>query len=406
MKPSSFSASAFQVAETCLARYHAENILKTSRPPNLAADLGTAVHAALEQYVNTVYILKKAGPSLPALLTLYRTNFAMVFGTVDPESHEWYSDGLNMVQAWFVRTDFSNREVISVETKTNFMIKTSIGEIPFNYIWDRFDRITDQDETYEVVDYKTIRKAINPEGLRKKIQARFYGLAAQIQVPTAKRIWVRFDLLRHDSVATVFTRDDNIATWKFAKALAEKIIETPEPGTLLPDGSKFELPETLNPECNFCVRKTNCEALKSNVGGAGVWSLRTTADRIDARAQLEFQRKGLDAAIAEIDEILLREMVEGETTELTSDRYKALARQSYRRQVDAERVEHVVGEDLFRKYGGVRLTMTDFNKLKKDKQLTNSQRAQLEQLVYKAAGELKLAIEPKNPIDDEDTIPF
>lgn len=401
MIPKSFSASAFQVAETCMARYFAENILRTERVVNLAADLGTAVHAALEWYVKAVYIDKTKPASLQALLLIYRMTFMATFGTVDPEQHDWYDEGLQMVKAWFARTDFSNRTVISVETKHNFPIKTSLGDIPFNYIWDRFDKIEGLDEVYEVVDYKTIRKNLRPEDLRRKIQARLYGLAAQIQVPTAKKIWVRFDLLRHDSVATVFTREDNAATWRFAKALAEKIIATPEPGKLLPDGTAAPWQETLNPECNFCVRKASCRALKSNAVGGGLWSLETTDQRINARAMLEFQRKGLDALIADLDEVLLKEISEQDLLEIESADYKAKATQSSRRQVDAERVQHLVGDALFHKYGGIKLNMTDFNKLLKDPAVDDSKKAQLKQLVYRAAGELKIQIEPKNAIDDD-----
>jgi len=391
MIPKSFSASAFQVAETCLARYHAENILKTERPANKAADLGTTVHAALEWYVKAVYIDKTKPASLQALLMIYRMMFCTTFDTVDPDQHEMYAEGADMLKRWFARTDFSNREVISVETKTNFSIKTSIGDIPFNYIWDRFDRITDQEETYEVVDYKSIRRMLSPEDLRKKIQARFYGLAAQIQVPTAKRIWVRFDLLRHDSVATVFTRDDNKATWEFAKRLAEKII------SIAPE----DVTESLNPECCFCVRKAACKALTSNVTGGGLWSLTSTADRVNKRALLEFQRKGLDSLMAELDEMILKELAETDEPSIETDLYRAKATQSSRRAVDAERVQHVIGKELFYKYGGIRLTMADFGKLKKDPSLTDSQKKQLDGLVYRTAGELRVAIEPKNPIDED-----
>lgn len=393
MKPKSFSATAFQVAETCMARYYAENILKTARPNNLAADLGTAVHGALEMYVREVHINKAKPESLNALLFIYRMVFCQVFETVDPDSSPWYEDGVTMLKVWFARTDFRGREVISVETKTNFEIATSIGKIPFNYVWDRFDKILDRDEEYEVVDYKTIRKSLSPSDLRAKIQARCYGLAAQIQIPTAKRVWVRFDLLRHDSVATVFTREDNIATWNFVKAVAEKIISTDET-------AEEGLPETLNAECNFCVRKASCKALLSNVTGGGIWSLTDRESRIDARAKLGFQQKGLAALIEEVDIILLKDAAENDLLELESKDYRAKVTQGFRQGVDGERVQHVVGDELFNKYGGVRLTMADFKKLLKDPKITAELRVELNKLVYRNAGDLKIAIEPKNPIDE------
>ena len=374
-----------------MARYKAENVDRAARPANAAADLGTAVHAALEWYVKAVYIDKTKPASLQALLMLYRMQFMVIFDTVDPEAHDWYAEGADMLKVWFARTDFTNRRVISCEVKTNFEIPTSAGKIPFNYIWDRFDQLTDQPNTYEVVDYKTIRRALSPDDLRKKIQARFYGLAAQIEYPNAERIWVRFDLLRHDSVATVFTKADNKATWLFAKKLTQKIIDTADD----------EIAESLNPECHFCVRAAVCETLKSNILGGGIWSLTSTNDRINARAQLEFQRKGLDAVIRDLEELILEDFANADTTEMESDLYIAKATQSFRRSVDAERVEHLVGPDLFAKYGGISLTMAGFNKLKKDPAVSPDLARQLEGLVYKKAGELSVKIDSKNPIDGE-----
>jgi hypothetical protein len=109
MIPKSFSASALQVAQTCMARYKAENVDRAARPANAAADLGTAVHAALEWYVKAVYIDKTKPASLQALLMLYRMQFMVIFDTVDPEAHDWYAEGADMLKVWFARTDFSNR---------------------------------------------------------------------------------------------------------------------------------------------------------------------------------------------------------------------------------------------------------------------------------------------------------
>lgn len=373
-----------------MARYHAENILRTPRPPHRAADLGTAVHAALEKYVETVYILKQRGADLDYLIQLYRLFFMATFGTVEPELNEWYAEGLAMVKVWFARTDFDDREVLSVETKENFPIKTSIGEIPFNYIFDRMDRLTDRPDEYEIVDYKTIRKGLSPSDLKKKIQARFYGLAGQIKFPNAKRIWVRFDLLRHDSVATAFSRDENIATWRFAKTLAEKIIAS----------SSDDLEQTLNPECTFCVMKASCETLQKNITGGGVFSVPDLNSRIDLLARLEFQKKGIDSLMGELSDLILKEAVEMETLEFATDLYSAKVIQSYRRAVDAERVQHVVGDALYYEYGGIKMNFTDYQKLVKDRRVTAEMRDTLKGLVYRTPSEPRVAIELNNPIDE------
>lgn len=387
MIPKSFSASALQVAQTCLARYHSENILRAERPPNSAASLGTAVHSALEWYVTAVYILMSKPPSLDDLLKLFRVAYAAEFNTFDTDSND-YRDGVEMLERWYKRTTpvLADRTVISCEVKTKFDIQTSVGPIPFNYIWDRFDKLPG-DEEYEVVDYKSIRFAFGPEELKNKIQARCYGLAAQIQRPTAKRIWVRFDLLRHDSVAVVFTRDQNVATWEYLKESAERIIATAD----------TDLVETLNPECKWCVRKLVCTALQSHTSGGGY--LNVGPEMLDRRADIEYQRKALDVLARELDEVIFRDAEKFDQVEFETDKNNLSIGWSNRRAVDPERVLLVVGHELFEKYDGPLMNYTTFNKLLKDRAVTPAMKQQLQNLVYNKRGEPTVKVSPRNPID-------
>lgn len=375
------------MAESCPSRYHAEYILRGERPQNNAAALGTTVHAALEWYVKAVYIDKTKQPSLDYLLQLFRMHFAVEFGTFDNDSEE-FKDGVDMLKAWFARTDFSTREVISCEVKTSYPIQTSAGPIPFNYIWDRFDKIGDGE--YEVIDYKSIRFGFPPRELRNKIQARIYGLMAQILKPDAKRVWVTFDLLRHDGpVSIVFSRDDNIATWNYIHDMAEKILAMKE----------TDLPETLNNECRWCVRKAQCGALRSNIAAGGVFSV-VDDEVVDLRAMMEYQRKALEEAARELDKLIFEQALRDDTIYYESDSNNLSIGWSSRRSVDPERVLQVVGPELFQKYDGPLMTYTTFNKLLKDKSISPSMKEQLKGLVYIRQGDPYVKVAPKNPIDD------
>lgn len=390
MIPKSLSASALHVANACMSRYHAENFLRTARPANGAASLGTAVHAAIEWYVRAVYIEKNKPESWEALVVLFRMHYCAEFESVEPDGEEAYTDGLEMLRRWFDRTSFKDREVLSVEEKLSFDVPTSAGNIPFNYIFDRFDRRTDEEDCYEVVDYKTIRAMLSPRELHEKVQARIYGLAAQIQVPTAKKIWVRFDLLRHDSVATVFTREQNVATWHFIKAMAEKIIAA----------DPADLSETLNAECNFCVRKTSCETLQSNVAGGGIHS-HNMVELVDMRAKMTWQMKALKMAIDDIDKVVLTAATQQEQLDFEGSLATAQITQSRRRAVDADRIAPIAGDALFSKYGGVTITMTEFGKLLKDPALTPEQKVQLESMVYMKPGDPYVKSAAKTSMDDD-----
>lgn len=393
MEPKSFSATSLHVAELCLARYEAEHLHRGRGVGGSAASLGSAVHGALELYVKGCYIAFSEQPSLKLLLDLYRMSYMSVFATADA-SGEMYDDGEEMLTRWYERTDLSNIKVLSCEVKESFDLPTSIGPIPFNYIWDRFDKISDTE--IAVIDYKTNRWGISPQELRQKIQARCYGLAAAIKCHTegmdsVERVWVRFDLLRHDPVGVVFTREDNAATWKFLKEAAERIIATPA-------GSA---PETLNPECRFCVRKTSCSALQRNIAAGGAFAIETLDEAVNKRAALEWQIKAINSAIEELDNWIFTDVKERDIVEYETDIAKLGFTVSSRRAVDGAMVAKVIGEDLFQRYGGLQITMGQFDKLLKDKTLKPEQVAQLKGLVFKNNGEPRVSIKPKDPIDED-----
>lgn len=387
MQPKSFSASALHVAELCPARYKAENIDRARGIGNDAANLGTSVHGALELFMQAR--MRDENPDLKYLHDMFRLSFMQTFGTADTDRED-YLEGMDMLTKWLKRQEFDTYTVLSCEVKENFMVPTSIGDIPFNYIWDRHDQLGENE--YRVVDYKTNRWGINPQDLKKKVQARAYGLAAQIKYPDAERIWVEFDMLRHDGpVGIVFTRDENAATWRFIKEKAKEIIETPD----------VEVEERLNPECLFCVRKQSCEALRKNIGAGGIFSVGSAVDAVDLRASLEYQQKAVASAIRELDNFIISEAKEADVIEFESDLNMLSIGVSSRRAIDADMVEKVIGPELFGRYGGRSFTMESVDKLLKGSQLDDSQKSQLRGLIYKKNGEPSIRVSPKNPIDGD-----
>src|SRR6478735_141355 len=395
MRPRSFSATALQTASSCLSRYQAENIEYGRGMQNDAAGVGSSVHGALEYFVKFHVMGKESAPDadLKKLIEYYKMSYTQVFGSVDYVG-ELYEDGLALVKAWYKRQVWDGIEVLSCEVKDNYPIPVIIDgekvEIPFNYIWDRFDKIGEHE--YRVVDYKTNRWGITPDDLSKKVQARIYALIAQIKYPDATRIWVTFDMLRHDKVGVVFTRQDNINTWNFIKRTTQRIIDTPD--------EEAKKMETLNPECNFCVRKTNCGVLLKNITVGGIFGAEKAEDVLDRRAALAFQLKAVENALKEMDAVIEADVKARDVPEAaiqTKDN-KLVMKVSSRRAVDGERAERIVGPEIFTLYGKTGLTMAQFDKLLKDPALTEEQVAQLKGLVYNNYGEPKVSTVPQNPI--------
>lgn len=388
MIPKSLSASALNVSELCMARYFAEYIQRGRAESGMAASIGTSCHGALETYVQWCYLDCKAEPTLDLLIDLYKMSFMKTFGTAEAAGPE-YEDGLDMLKNWWRRTDFNGREVLSVEEKRTFPIKFPDGtEVPFTYIMDRVDR-TGPGE-YRVVDYKSQRWRLNPGDLDAKIQARVYALAVQILYPDAQKIWVEFDLLRHDPIGIVFNRDDQIATWKYLKQAAKRIYEYND-----------ELAgETLNADCRWCVRKTSCTAVQANAAVGGIFAIVDIDEAIEKRAQLEYQKAAATTALAELDKLLLDEAKARDELEIKGKNYQMNVGVRATRAVDGERVGKVIGPVLFAKYGNVSITLKDVDALLAGGELTAAQKQELRDLIYKKISEPSVKVKKVSPFED------
>jgi len=341
------------------------------------------VHAVLEKFVRDVYIDKVTPNGWDFLHAYLQAEIITTYGDLETP---YYAEAKEMLQGWFERTDLAGVTVLSVENKLNFELPTSVGPIPFNYIFDRFDQIGPR--TFKVVDYKTLRWGFNPEDLKKKTQARVYALAASIWLKAQgidyDYIWIEFDLLRHQAVGTRFTREENIATWRKIGQIAETIIATPE-------GSA---PPKLNPECIFCTVKTTCPLLTLSISTGGVHAL-TPGQQIDQRAKLDYQRKAVAAAITELDELILtRAESEDEMTYETDEtRLNVVMRRT--RTVEPETIEQIVGPDIFKFYGGKKLTMEQFNKMLKHPGLSEEVIAKLRSSIGTKLGEPSVKVEAR-----------
>ena len=388
--PKTLSATAVDVANGCLARFAAEMLNKSKGFQNTAANLGSTVHAALQSFVEDCYLNNTKSPDLALLLGYFMAHSVNNFGSTDyPE----YEEGVAMLKVWHERTlpILAVRKVLSVENKTTFPLQTSIGVIPFTYIFDRFDEISPG--VFEVVDYKTNRWGINPDDLDEKIQARTYALAASIQLTAQKipyeKIWVRFDLLRHNSVAALFTRQDNIKTYRKLQQIAERIIATDEKTA----------PHTVNPTCLFCSIKATCPALSKNISTGGILSM-SPEDMVDRRSELGYQQKAIETALKELDAQLIKDAQANDVLELVSPNNRLKFTVSKRRTVDADMVEMTVGPVFFDQYGGKSITLAQVEQMLKDERIPVETKKILRSLITVKVGQPSVKVESRTFGDD------
>jgi len=392
MKPQSFSASALHVAGLCLSRYSSQYLGKMPEGgPKRAASMGSAVHGCLEQFVNFTQVEQDEDWNDKDLLrACYDVSYQEAFGSVDYETEE-YSTGWQLVLRWHKRTDFKGLEVLSLETKENFPLHTSIGDIPFNYIFDRLDRITDREDEYQVVDYKTSKWNINQSELRKKIQARSYAVACRIKYPNAKRIWVEFDMLRHDTVAVSFTRDDDVKFYQFLEREAERIINSPVP-------TKEEPLETLNEECRWCPRKARCLALRKNIGSGGIHSI-TPSKAAVMRGEVAAQLSGLKDLVGELDKILLAEAAAEDSLELTYPDAVVNVYTKKQRTPNNAAIISIVGQKIAERYG--KMNLGDIDDLLKGNEISDAQKAEVRAQISTDYTNPSVKISKPDPLEEQ-----
>ena len=368
MKPKSLSASAVKAFSTCPSRWVAESHKRMGKGGS-AANLGTAVHGALENWVKGDHH-KMPSSGFNIMEKMFEVEYVGLFGMDDDR----FSEGVDMLRDWYKRNHPFPEDltVLSTERKSNFKLKTSIGDIPFNYIWDRCDRMANGD--IDVVDYKTIMRPLSHDQMKMDIQVRSYALAAAIQYKDEpyERIWVTLDMLRHgDPISVNFTRDENMQTWDFLHTVAEEVIAM---------DVNFP-PEKVNGLCRFCVRKSVCKTLEEYATMGTSASLGSIEEVIDRRAMLYNASKGLESAIADLDEELLAAAEEQETLEFESAAYRALIRSRRRRSIDADMVKRIVPDEVWDEYGAAKLTMTNLDKMLDDDRLDSNMRGRINQMV-------------------------
>lgn len=371
MIPTSVSASALETAEHCLAMYKASSIQRANGFQNNAAQLGTALHGALEKYVDP--IMMKSGMWDWVFLKLcYEVSYQEVFGT----NRERYDDGLVILEGWYNRSDqqsdIQSVEILSREVKKSFdvpyMLNGQEQKVPCNYIMDRIDRLGEG--RFRVVDYKSQLASLSPEVMRHKIQPRIYALAIQIEYPSATEIWVQYDFLRYERVATRFTRDDNIETWRWLKRAVQRIIDTPEENP----------PETLNEHCKYCVRRFQCSTLQNNISVGGIYSL-----SVDQMAILYHDLASRESAIKSMKDDLEIQLLKyaNEKQEMDfplGEDLNVSVTSKKRRYIDRDKMAQILGPEIIKDYGKV--NVSELDEIRKDPRLTNEQKSLLNTAVF------------------------
>jgi putative RecB family exonuclease len=234
--------------EQCPLSFKFHYVERREAEPGMPLRFGKVVHAALERLLREVIDQEKTGPlDDERAVTLFSEAWAAEQLT---GVHE-FGEGVAIVRA-FVRAQgvIDHRDVLAVEKE----FRLPAGPFTVVGFIDRVDRI--DDETIEVVDYKTNRQLFTREEVDTSLQLSLYEIAVRRMWPWAKKVRLTFAMLRHGVRMTTTRTDEQLSA---ALQYAETI------GRMTEEATDFAARVSGN--CVYCDHRAHCSAYADALSG-------------------------------------------------------------------------------------------------------------------------------------------
>jgi RecB family exonuclease len=292
--------------EQCPLSFKLHYIDKQVAEPGDPLKFGKAIHAVLEALVREHVTDERVGP-------LSEDRAVELFGAAwDAESMtgiELFQEGIQILKR-FVREQgvVEHRDVLAVEKEFRLPVGTFTV---LGYI-DRVDWV--DDETVEVIDYKSNRQLFTRDEVDSSLQMSLYAIAAHKLWPWAKRVKLTFWMLRHGiRQETERTPEQIEAALAFVGTLGKQT------------ESATEFPARLNMNCPYCDHRGGCPAYASALQGKRDFVCPDLADlEAVAKEREEVARlaKVLYARKEELERVLKAHLKEKDELVLGGVRYR------------------------------------------------------------------------------------
>lgn len=234
--------------EQCPLSFKLHYIDKQHAEPGDALKFGKLIHAVLETLVREHMTEERtASLSVDRAVELYRTSWADAILS----GIELFQEGIEILKAFVAdQGEIDHRDVLGIEKE--FALKVDDFDV-IGFI-DRVDWV--DDETIEVIDYKTSRNLFTRDEVENSLQLSLYHLAAQQIWPWAKKVRLTFHMLRHGvRMVTQRTPDQLAAAVEYVRTIGRSTEQATE-----------YLPR-LNSNCIYCDHRTQCPAYADALGG-------------------------------------------------------------------------------------------------------------------------------------------
>jgi RecB family exonuclease len=252
----------------------------------VATAFGTLLHEVLEKLFRWVLEEEYVG-LLPEDLTM--TMYREAWSKSGLTGLSVYQEGINILRAYVRRhAQVDHFNVLGVEVPFDLQLE----EFRVEGRIDRIDRI--DDETIEVIDFKSNRSVFTSEELASDLQMSVYGLAVKKLFPWAERVRFSFDMLRHGIRQPTERTEQELND---AKDYIVSLGRRSESGTY---------PAKVNSNCGYCDHRARCVAYQDALSrklervavGNDLEKIAIERDRMSLLAKSAYARlRDLDEAI-------------------------------------------------------------------------------------------------------------
>jgi putative RecB family exonuclease len=292
--------------EQCPLSFRLHYIEKAKADPGVPLRFGKAVHAVLEVLVREHMEQERSGPlSEERAAELWQQAWA----AEDLSGVDVFQEGLDILRA-FVRDQghLEHHDVLAIEKE----FRLPVGPFTVLGFIDRIDRV--DDETIEVIDYKTNRQIFTRDEVEHSLQLSLYHVAVQRMWPWAKNVRLTFHMLRHGlRLRTERTPEQLEAALRYVETM----------GRMTEEATEF--PARLNSNCVWCDHRQQCPAYAAALKGQRDFICEDTADlEAVAREREEVARlaKLLYARKSELEGVLKTHLAEHDELVLAGVRYR------------------------------------------------------------------------------------
>lgn len=295
--------------ETCPLSYRLHYIEKKQAEPGLPLRFGKTIHAVLERLIKEVVDDERTGPlSEERAIELYRE----AWGAEQLTGMDVFAEGLAILRRFIAEQGVvDHRDVLAVEKE----FRLPVGPFEVLGFIDRVDWI--DDETVEVIDYKTNHQLFARDEVDTSLQMSLYEVAVRRLWPWAKKVKLTFWMLRHGVRQQTRRTEEQLAD---ALAYVETLGRQTETAT--------EYPARLNTNCSYCDHRKQCPAYADALKGKREFIVEDLADLEGvAREREEVARlaKALYARKEELEDILKAQLKERDELVLGGVRYRMFA---------------------------------------------------------------------------------